>query len=270
MSIQNAVLTIETPIYPLQNIFLFNQSIDFVIDLSLGSNVKVDLFIGEEKILNSLPISSFIPGMWYAPLKLTRTYKFPGDYKVTAILSNSISSITLTKQITVMSKLSGLIVELKYSPIIYLPHSNDDYGRAYFQFKYEGQTCAPSHANVTFTVGDSNRIYGPFWLGMDFIQNISKTPFFHDYLSIGNYTAEFKVQNDISSITLSLLVPVVKSIYGVHLQVFPSFFHTGTVTFEQAFVEQGDEPIILEWFVDKNLIGKYNRTGKIILIKKQK
>jgi hypothetical protein len=158
MNIQNAVLTIATPINPLKNIFLFNESIDFVIDLSVGSNVKVDLFIGEEKILNSLPISTFIPGIWQAPLKITRTYKYPGDYKVTAILSNSVSSITLTKQITVMSKLSGLIVELKYSPIIYLPHSSHDFGRAYFQFKYEGQTTAPSNANITFTVGDFSMI----------------------------------------------------------------------------------------------------------------
>jgi hypothetical protein len=184
VNIQNVALIISTPIYPFKNIFLYNESIDFVIDLSVGSNVKVDLYIGEEEIFNSLPISSFIPGIWQAPLKLTRTYKYPGDYKVTAVLSNSVSSITLTKQITVMSNVTGLIVELKNSPVIHLQHSNDDYGRAYFQFKYEGKTCAASHANVTFTVGDSNRIYGPFWLGMDFIKNISKTPFFHDYFTI--------------------------------------------------------------------------------------
>jgi hypothetical protein len=30
-----------------------------------------------------------------------------------------------------------------------------------------------------------------------------------------------------------------------------------------------EHPLILEWFIDKNQIGKYNRTGKSILTKKQ-
>jgi hypothetical protein len=255
LKIQNAFLTILTPVSPTQNnIYLYNKSIDFIIDMSIGANVRVELYIGEEELIRSLPINSFIPGIWSSPLKITKKYRYPGDYKVTAIISNSVSSIILTKKITVMSSVLGLIVELKYYPVIYLHQSTKDYGRAYFQFKYTGTTCAASHANVSFTVGDSSPIYGPFWLGMDFIQKISKTPFIHDYASIGNYTATFSVVNAISSTTLNLKITVIPAIYGVHLQVIPSFCIVGANIKMQAMIEQGNN-VTLEWFYNYLSIG---------------
>jgi hypothetical protein len=264
IGIQNAYLTILTPVSQSQNnIYLYNKSIDFVIDMSIGDNVKVELYIGEEELINSLPITNFIPGVWSSPLKITKKYRYPGDYKVTAIISNSVSSIILTKKITVMSSVIGLIVELKYTPVIYLHQSMKDYGRAYFQFKFVGTTCAASHANVSFTIGDSTSVYGPFWLGMDFIQNISKTPFFHDYNSVGNYSAVFTVHNAISSMVLTLPVLVAKAIYGVHLQVIPPNCLTGETTTEQAFIEEG-ENVTLEWSIDNNQIGTFKKLSKNI------
>jgi hypothetical protein len=257
ISIQNANLKILEPVSPTQNnIYLYNKSIDFIIDMSFGANIIVELFTGEEELIHTLPISRFIPDIWSSPLTITKKYRYPGDYKVTAIISNSVSSIILTKQITVMSSVSGLIVELKNSPVIYFHQSTKDYGRAYFQFKYEGLTCAASHANISFTVGDSTFTYGPFWLGMDFFQNISKTPFFHDYSSVGNYSAVFTVQNAVSSMVLTLSILVAKAIYGVHLLVIPPYCLTGTATIEQAFIEQGDN-VTLEWSIDNNHIGTY-------------
>jgi hypothetical protein len=233
--------------------------------MSIGDNVRVELYIGEEELIHTLPIHSFIPGIWSSPLAITKKYRYPGDYKVTAIISNSISSIILTKQITVMSSVSGLIVELKNSPVICLHQSIKDYGRAYFQFKYEGLTCAASHANISFTVGDSTSTYGPFWLGMDFIQNISKTPFFHDYVNVGNYSATFSVVNVISSTTLNLKISVVQAIYGVHLQVIPSFCIVGANIKMQAMIEQGDN-VTLEWYYNYQMIGVNPRKCMLICI----
>ena len=228
--------------------------------MSIGTDVQVDLYIGEEELCNTLPTSNFIQGIWSSPLKINKTYKYPGDYKVRAVIYNSVSAVVLTKQITVMSNISGLIVELKYTPVIYLHHSTHDSGRAYFQFKYQGNTCAASHSNVSFTVGDSNTTYGPFWLGMDFPQNISKTPFFHDYNTIGNYNATFTVQNEISSKTLILQILVVETIYGVHLQVLPQNCFPNTSLINQALIEQGKN-ISLEWIIDNNSIGVFYRMG---------
>jgi hypothetical protein len=103
---------------------------------------------------------------------MSKKYRYPGDYEVKAAVSNSISSVILKKNIIVMSNVSGLIVGTTYSPIIYLHQSANDSGRAYFLFSYEGDTCAASHSNVSFTLGESNSSYtfGPFWLGMDFFQ----------------------------------------------------------------------------------------------------
>ena len=260
-SILNAFLNILTSISQSQNtIYLYSQSIDFIIDMSIGTDVQVDLYTGEEELFNTLPIRNFIPGIWSSPLKISRTYRYPGDYKVKAVISNSVSAVVLTQQITVMSNVSGLIVELKNSPVIYFHQSTDDSGRAYFQFKYQGITCAASHSNVSFTVGDSNTNYGPFWLGMDFPQNISKTPFFHDYDTIGSYTATFTVQNEISSKTLILQILVVEAIYGVHLQVLPPNCFPSMSFINQAFIEQGNN-ISLEWIIENNPIGVFKRTG---------
>jgi hypothetical protein len=233
--------------------------------MSIGANVRVELYIGEEELIHTLPTNRFIPGIWSSPLKITKKYRYPGDYKVTAIISNSVSSIILTKKITVMSSVKGLIVELKYSPVIYLHQSTKDYGRAYFQFKYVGSTCSASHANISFTVGDSTPIFGPFWLGMDFILKISKTPFIHDYISIGNYTATVSIVNAISSKTLNLKISVIQAIYGVHLQVIPSLCIVGANIKMQAMIEQGDN-VTLEWYYNYQMIGVNPRKCMLICI----
>jgi hypothetical protein len=169
--IENALLSVFTPISE-KNIYLYTDSIDFIINMSTGSDVNVCLWIGEEELLKTFPINTFVLGIWSTSLKISRKYRYPGDYEVKVVVSNSISSVILKKNIIVMSNVSGLIVGTTYSPIIYLHQSANDSGRAYFLFSYEGDTCAASHSNVSFTLGESNSSYtfGPFWLGMDFFQ----------------------------------------------------------------------------------------------------
>jgi hypothetical protein len=219
--------------------------------MSTGSDVNVDLWIGEEELLKTFPINAFVQGIWSTSLKISKNYRYPGDYEVKAAVSNSTSSVILKKNITVMSNVSELIVGSKYSPITYLHQSTRDSGRAYFLFSYEGETCAASHSNVSFTIYESNSSYtfGPFWLGMDFIQNISITPFVYDFMTVGNYIGTFIVEDKISSKTLILPIKVKKSINEVNLKVIPPNFIAGMSVIIQVFIEEGDN-ITLEWFID--------------------
>ena len=222
--------------------------------MSAGSNVKIVLFIGEEDALNALPVTSVIIGNWSSPWNIRRTYRFPGDYKVTAIISNSVSLFTISKKITVMSNVSGLIVNLKNSPVIFRYQSINGFGRAYFQFHYQLNTLAASHANVSFTISSTSKKFGPFWLGMNFIQNISKTPLFYDFLDVGNYTVLFFVTNAISETTLYLNVNVVKGLFGIHVILSPSSLVPGQILNLSAYIEQGDNST-LEWIIDGTSLG---------------
>ena len=246
--IQNPSLTIQTPVSG--NIFSFSNSVNFVIDMSFGTDVSAVLYIGEEESLKTWAITNYVVGEWLSPWIVTRSYRYPGDYNVTVLLSNSVSSFTLVQAIKVMSNVSGLIIELKNSPVVYLVHSIKSYGRAYFQFHYQGSTYAASHAKVSFTVNDNlGSTFGPFWLGMDFIQNIIRTPLYHDFDNIGNYTAVFNVVNDISSKTFVLQIIVVPSIYGVYIQTLPSIVIPGMTITMHAYIQQGYN-VTLEWFID--------------------
>ena len=149
-----------------------------------------------------------------------------------------------------MSNVSGLIAALKYSPVIYLHNSIEDSGRAFFQFHYQAETFAASHANISIFVGDrANLSFGPFWLDMDFMKNRSRTPLFYDYRMVGNYTVKFNVSNAISSIVLTLPLNVVPAIYGVYIRCIPSNVIAGNSVIIQFYLEQGDN-VTFEWFVD--------------------
>ena len=237
-----------TPVSPYQNIYLFPKPIDFIIDMDSGTNVRVYLYISEQE---ASPINRSVLGYWKSPLNITANYTYPGDYKVSVIISNEVSSVSLTKTITLMSDVSGLIVELKYSPVIYRHRSLEDSGRAFFQFHYQANTYAALYPiNVTVSVGDStNKVLGPFWLGLDYFSNISKTPIFYDYKIIGNYTPIFTFKNAISSKTLHLPLSVVPAIYGVYIRCIPSNVIAGNSVIIQFYLEQGDN-VTFEWFVD--------------------
>ena len=96
---------------------------------------------------------------------------------------------------------------------------------------------------------------------MDYFQNISKTPIFFDYDTIGDYNVTFKVWNAISSKILYQSVSVVAAIYGVYIQIQPSSGYPGTTFKLQAFVEQGDN-VTLQWLIDGISFGAKPRICK--------
>jgi hypothetical protein len=223
----------------------------------MGTNVKVYLFISENV---TSPINKSVSGSWFSSMKITANYTYPGDYKVTVFLSNELSFVTITKSITLMSDVSGLIVELKYSPVIYRHRSIEGSGRAFYQFYYQPNTYAALYpTNVTIYVGDStNLVLGPFRLGLDYFSNISKTLLFYDYKTIGNYSAAFNFKNAISSKTYSLSISVVPAIFGVYIKCEPPNVVPGSSVIIQVYAEQGDN-VTYEYFVDGQSIGTQQR-----------
>ena len=155
-----------------------------------------------------------------------------------------------------MSDVSGLIVVLKYSPVIYRYRSKENSGRAFFQFHYQPNTYAALNPiNVTISVGDSaNQILGPFWLTLDYFANFSKTPMFYEYKSIGNYTAAFTFKNAISSKIFLLPLSVVPAVFGIYIKCVPPNVVPGTSVIIQVYTEQGDN-VTYEFIVDGQSIG---------------
>ena len=239
------------------NIYLFENQIDFIIDMTMGSNVLIVLYFGEELILNALPLNKSIIGDWATSKTISRKYAYPGDYNVSLYLSNSISSFNITNLISVMSDVNGLIVELESSPVLYLPTKGT--GRAFFQFKYFGNSCAGSHANVSFISKITGKKLGPFLLGMDFPQNISKTPFFIDYSQSSKLdNVKFTISNLIGTIELDLPIEVQPALDGVHAYINPLNIYPGMYFEMEVYILQG-ENVVIEWFVDGESLGETPR-----------
>ena len=246
------------------NIYLFENTIDFIIDMTMGSNVLIVLYFGEELILNSWPLNKSIIGDWNNSIMISRKYAYPGDYNVSLYLSNSVSSFNITNLISVMSDVNGLIVELESSPVLY--QSSKAAGRAFFVFRYTNNSYAGSHSDVSFSVGDVNNAnLGPFWLGMDFTQNISKTPMFYDYKIAGLYNASFNVKNKVSSHTLVLPVLVVPTLDGIVVNILPPNVAMGMTIQLNVYIATGNN-ITLEWIVDGISLGVLPKMCKYIFI----
>jgi hypothetical protein len=250
-------MKILSPVSPYQSLYLFSKPVDFIIDMNMGTNVKVYLFISENV---TSPINRSVSGYWSSSMKITANYTYPGDYKVTVVMSNEVSSVTITNSITLMSDVSGFIVELKNSPVIYRHRSIEDYGRAFFQFHYQPNTYAALYpTNVTISVGDTtNKVLGPFRLGLDYFSNISKTLMFYDYKTIGNYIAAFNFKNAISSKIYSLSISVVPALFGVYIKCEPPNVVPGSSVIIQVYAEQGDN-VTYEFIVDGQSIGTQQR-----------
>jgi hypothetical protein len=260
--IENPSLTI-TPVNKSTNIYNFKSQINFSIDMTLGSNVLIVLYIGDEIVLSTLPSNQSVIGDWKNPVSFSKKYKYPNTYTVTAYVSNAINSFNLSKEILVMSEVHGLIAELQSSPVLYL--SSLAAGRAFFQFKYLGNDCSGSHANVSIASGSgSNTVLGDFWLGMDFVQNISKTPLFFDYKNPGSYDVTFDIRNEISSTIIVLPITVSPVLDGVYVYIVPPNVYPGMFFQMQVYIQQG-ENVSLQWIVDGVSLGVFPRMCKNIL-----
>ena len=256
----NATFTISN--FPFNSyMYVYPDPFNFVINMLMGSNVRVRVFYGDESNSN-IPGSDWtFTGDWPGPYLFSHAYQNPGDYVIKVNVSNFINFYSTTKYISIVSGLDGLNCSLFQNPVIY---KSTAAGIANFMFQFMGNTKAGSHSNVTLYAGDSSSIiYGPFILGMDFVNNINSNPISYVYNAIGIYTATLTVINPLGSKTFTLSVHVYEGIDGFYIDVVPKLIVVGASVTVNAYLMQGTG-ITYKWYLNGSLISSKSRTGKLI------
>jgi hypothetical protein len=178
-----------------------------------GSNVKLDIFYGDESIPTIPTNSTFKPSDWNSSHLFSWLYKNPGNYTLKVNISNRFSSYLLSYRIAIITEITDLIPGLSRPTVKIL-----DSAFAYFKFSYKGLTKSGWNANVTYWPGDElNATFGPFSLGMDFADNSSKSQLSYDYKYTGSYQATFFIENFLGSRSYKMSVLVKNGIEGLYL-----------------------------------------------------
>jgi len=248
------------------NAYPFETNLSFTIDITFGSNINYFLYTGEESSLKTQPINGSTKGIWTSPITISKNYKYPGNYNVTLILSNSLGEVSITKLVKVMTSVEGLCARVQTTPVLYL--SSKGAARAYFQFFYNGSNNPASQGEVTINSGDQNLNpeVGPFWLGMDYIERVSKTPIFYDYQKQGEYNATINVKNERNNITFVLPIQVIATLDGLIVSFEPQNLAPGMTVKMATYITQGKN-VTLEWIVDNQSLGVFSRTCKYLTLK---
>lgn len=105
------------------NLFLGNVTFTLVLNFTtfdkdnlLPTNATAKFSFGDNQTLNlTIPnsIKHFEPGF----IKIEHEYQKPGNYVVTVLISNFVSSTTLEKSVHVLQKIIDFRVESKFEPI---------------------------------------------------------------------------------------------------------------------------------------------------------
>ena len=255
----NPNLRINTP-YTFGTVFAYPDTtlISFQFDMSSGTNVKIQIFYGDEAD-SSVPSESWIcPGDWIGPILRSHNYSDPADYKLTIILTNVVNTSLLINTIPIVSKLDGIQAGLFSSPVVWTPSG----GIANYKFWCVGIPKGCSHATVVFSPGDAkNPTYGPFSVGMDVINNYNKVSLSYTYMDAGLFTANFSFVNPLGFKTITASILVAKAIYGFYIYVQPSSIAPGKKVTVSAFMLQGTG-VNLTWYLDGTMISNRQRSCK--------
>jgi hypothetical protein len=249
---------------------LSGRTINFQFNADSGANIKVELFTGEELVSNVPTISflvvgesTMLPSFNTNPAYNQYTYSNPGDYIIRVRFSNTFGSFTLNKTISIISSVNGLQLGLLSNPVSF----SMAFSVGVAQFKFNGgSNKAGSHSYVTFWPGDSSdsTSFGPFLLNMDYTLDISKTPLVYNYLSEGNYTATFLIQNILGqTANYKINFLVISGLYGFYIDVLPKIAGPNNAIKIDAYVIRGAN-VVYEWYVNKILKYTANRTGNLL------
>ena len=201
-----------------------------------GSNVKIEVYFGEEADSTTPTNSTVLFGDWSGAYNLNYKHTNPGDYRITAVLSNAYGSFVLSQQISVVSDVYSLLPRLDKNPVVYTNKG----AKATFLFSYFGDTKSGSHSSVTYWPGDSyNSSLGPFLMSMDFGRNVSMNQLSFDYKTPGSYLVAFLVQNPRGSCSYSVEFEVKVGISGLYLN-FPTSVRANKAFSVETFLVQGN------------------------------
>ncbi len=108
---------------------------------------------------------------------------------------------------------------------------------------------------VKYWPGDVyNQTYGPFMLGMNFVQNITQNSFSYVYKNSGKYNAKFLVQNDYGTSIYNLNVTVYPGVHGLVIDVQPPNVLTGNSFVAGAYLIQGGPYVKYNWTLNDIII----------------
>jgi hypothetical protein len=239
----------------------------FSLSMESGSNVNIKIATGDELDPSVPNIQIATSGSWQNGVNNVQygsigyAYRSPGDYQIRVNLSNSLNSVTLTKSITIISPVDGLVPGLAQSPVVFKSYARNA-ALAQFVFGYFGSTKAGSHATVRFWPGDAvNSVQGPFLLGMDFAANSSKSSLSFDYKTPGSYNCSFLVANLLGSKTFRLAVSVVHGFDGFYIDVDPKSARINQAVEISAYMIFGEE-VTLEFYQNGMLLASKPRACK--------
>ena len=209
----------------------FGRGVVYSVDMLEGSNVKLEVYFGE----GSTKSVTLFYGDWSGAFNLSYTHSNPGDYRITAVLSNAFGRFELSEQISVVSEVFGLMPRLDKSPVAYTVKGAE----ASFLFSFYGDSKAGSHSSVSFWPGDAlNASMGPFLLGMDFGRNQSMSQLGFKYSKAGSYFVAFLVENVRGSRAFGLGFEAREGVSGLNLKLATSV-RTNAVFGVETFLVQG-------------------------------
>jgi hypothetical protein len=234
----------------------FGATIRFQIGMTEGSNVKLDVFYGDE-LISAVPTNSTIfPGDWSSNQTYERKYIDPGNFTIIANITNKFSSFLVKRTVCIITNVNDLIPGLVQPAAKIM-----DRAIAFYKFSYIGSTKSGWNALVTYWPGDSlNASFGPFQLGMDFAANTSKSQLSYDYKVIGTYQATFMVQNLFGIRSYQLPVEVKAGLDGLYLECPTEIVNGGNLTVK-AYLVFGTSTTQFTFSIAGQTITK-SRTGK--------
>ena len=206
--ISSSILNPQLIISPFKNNYVYefmSIPVDYTLRIEKGSNVKVEVFFGNEKNLQP-SVNQVFAGEWKSDQVFTYTHSEPGEYIVRVKVSNVISKFDIYKRISFISRVDQLTCQPEPSMALL------KFSRAIVSFRIKsiGNSNPGSRTTLKFWPGDStNLTHGPFMLRM--INFTNSVPFFHTYSQLGNYKPLLLIENEISKKYFHLNLMVVSS-----------------------------------------------------------
>ena len=274
----NPKFTVAPPGDISANKYTFPQENYFDISMDSGSNVRIEINadLDGEILLNGINLIDIqTTGEWSTvtnspsnTYRISYNYINPGDFLIKVRLSNFLGNFIITKQISIISKVDGLlpaVADLNPNNYVLFERTSETKGKgiADFVFQSEGDSKAGSHASIIFWPGDLiNSTNGPFLFKMDFNRNISTTAIQYTYNETGTYLAKFLVYNDRGSKSFNLQINVELGIFGFYIDVLPRSVAPNDPYTVSAYMIQG-ENVDYTLKVNDVIVENFQRTGKV-------
>ena len=225
--------------------FRFGTSLNFVVKMEDGANVRLRFFFGDQNDLSIPSREVNTTGDWNSDYSISYTHADPGDFGMYVIVSNAFDTFVLNQTVSIVTDVNNLIPGLAENPVVFSPLGSF----AYFMFSFAGISKSGSHASVTLWPGDLfNQSFGPYKIGMDFKLNATVNRLMYRYLAEGTYKAVFLVENMLGSKFYDITFSIKQGVYGLFIN-FDPVVRAGSIIKIATYLVQG-ENVTYSWTFD--------------------